>query len=116
MQNAATEPELSSLLERYEAAGGVLNYVFLEPNAAEPPDTWHRAAALAGMAEIDRRLEQWAVRNASDQYPIGMFFRVHWDETKLTGEPVSFSTFWGTDDAEPKPITDHSWSIPPVDG
>jgi hypothetical protein len=24
--------------------------------------------------------------------------------------------FWGTDDVEPKPIGDHAWSIPNVDG
>lgn len=63
---------------------------------------------LVGMAEIDRRLEQWAVHKASSKYPIEMFFRVRWDEAKLTGEPVNFPTFWGTDDVEPKPIGDRT--------
>jgi hypothetical protein len=68
------------------------------------------------MAEIDHRLEQWAVQNRSAKYPIEMFFRLRWDEAKLTGEPVSLSAFWGTDDVEPKPIGDRAWSIPNIDG
>jgi hypothetical protein len=101
---------------RYDAAGGVLDYVFLEPHDARSPHAWHRAAALAGMAEIDYRLKQWAIRHASEKYPIDKFFRVRWDEAKLTGGPVSFSTFWGTDDVEPKPVGDRAWAIPNVDG
>lgn len=116
MRNEASEPELRSLLARFDAAGGVLDYVFLAQAGVGPPHACHRAAALAGMAEIDRRLEQWAVQNASAKYPIEMFFRVRWDEAKVAGEPVSFSTFWGTDDVEPKPIGDRAWSIPNKDG
>ena len=29
---------------------------------------------------------------------------------------MSFTTFWGTDDMKPKPIGQHAWSIPNVDG
>ena len=68
------------------------------------------------MAEIDRRLEQWAVQSSSAEFPIDTFFRVRWDETKLSGESMSFDKFWGTDDVEPKPIGDSAWSIPNVDG
>jgi hypothetical protein len=116
MRSVAPEPELSSLLERYDAAGGVLDYVFFAAHDIGPPPTFHRAAALAGMVEIDRRLEQRANRTASEEYPIEMFYRVRWDEAKLTGEGISFSSFWGTDDVEPKPIGDRAWSIPIVDG
>jgi len=116
MRNKASDSQLCSLLARFDVAGGVLDYVFLERQDAGPPNACHRVAALAGMAEIDRRLEQWAIQNASAKSPIEIFFRVRWDEAKLTGEQVSFSTFWGTDDVEPKPIGDRAWSIPNVDG
>ena len=112
----AFDLELNSLLARFDAVGGVLDYVFLERQDVGPPFSCHHAAALAGMAEIDCRLEQWAARNASAKYPIEMFFRVHCDEAKLTGEPVSFSTFWGTNDVDPKPLGEHAWSIPNLDG
>jgi hypothetical protein len=116
MRNAASDPELCSLLARFDAAGGVLDYVILERQDAVSQYACHRAAALAGMAEVDRRLEKWAVQHASPKYPIDMFFRVRWDEAKLTGEPVGFSTFWGTDDVEAKPIGKRARSIPNVDG
>ena len=116
MRSGASDPRLDSLLERFDVAGGVLDYVFVESNNDTPPHANHRSAALAGIAEIDRRLEQWAIQRASATIPIERFFRVRWDEAKLTGEPVSLSTFWGSDDVEPKPIGDQAWSIPTVDG
>lgn len=112
MRSKATHAELDSLVAKFDAAGGVLDYVFLERGDTAS----HRDAAIAGMAEIDRHLEQWAVQKSSAEYPIEMFFRVRCDETKLTGEPASFAKFWGTDDVEPKPIGDRAWSIPNVDG
>ena len=105
MRNEAPERELSALLARYDAAGGVLDYVFLAPHDAGLPDKCHRAAALAGMAQIDRRLEQYALR-----------FRVRWDEDKLTGKAVTLADFWGSDDVEPKRLGERSWAIPNVDG
>jgi hypothetical protein len=116
MRSEASDPELDALLARFDAAGGVIDYVFLEEPPGGAPCDSHRAAALSGMAEIDRHLEQWALRNTSAKYPIEMFFRVRWDESKLTGEPIRFSTFWGADDVEPKPLGDRAWSIPNVDG
>jgi hypothetical protein len=116
MRNDASNSELRSLLARFETAGGVLDYIFLEQPFAGHPQACHRTAALLGIAEIDRRLAMWAVRNASSEYPSESFFRIHWDETKLAGEPVSFSTFWGTDDVEAKSIGDRAWSIPSIDG
>jgi hypothetical protein len=116
MQNEDSDPELLSLLQRFDAAGGVLDYVFLELQGVGPPFACHRAAALSGMAEIDCRLEQWAIQHASARFPIERFFRVRGDETNLTGEPVSFRTFWGADNVELKPIGDRAWSIPNVDG
>jgi len=112
MRSRAVDPELDSLLARFDAAGGVLDYVFLKQKDAAS----HRAAVLAGMAEIDRRLEQWAVQKSSADLPIETFFRVRCDETKLTGEQVSFAKFWGTDDVEPQPVGDRAWSIPNIDG
>lgn len=106
MRNEASDSELDSLLAKYDAAGGVIDYIFLEQSGMGSSHASHRAAALSGMAEIDRRLEQWAIRSASAKYPSNMFFRVHWDETNLTGEPINFSTFWGTDDVESTQIVD----------
>ena len=116
MQEIIPEEELAALLAEYNARGGVLDYVLLDPLTEAPPDQLHRAAALAGMAAIDRRLEQWAVSHASKEIPVEMFFRVRWDETKLTGEQVSFWKFWGADDVEPKRLSKNTWSIPNVDG
>jgi hypothetical protein len=107
MRNLEPEPELFSLLSRYDAAGGIIDYVFLEAEEVESSYACHRAAALAGMAEIDRRLERRAVSRASDEFPIEMFFRLRWDEAKLKGGPVGFTEFWGTDEER---------SIPEVDG
>jgi len=116
LREITPEPELAVLLSTYQEYGGVLDYVFLETETEEPPEKLHRAAALAGMRAIDRRLEQWAIHRASKDMPIDMFFRVRCDETKLTGKSVSFSEFWGTDDVERKPIGKNAWSIPTVDG
>jgi hypothetical protein len=116
MRSEARDPELDSLLAQFDAAGGVLDYAFVEVREDGSPHAQHRAAAIAGMAEIDRRLERWAVQNTSEKYPIEMFYRVRWDEARLTGEPVRFSTFWGTDDVKPKPVEDCAQAIPNVDG
>jgi hypothetical protein len=109
-------PKLAELLSRYEASGGVLDFILLEVKVDGPPEKVHRAAALEGMSAIDRRLEQWAISQSSKEFPISSFFRLRWEEASLTGHPVTFSEFWGTDDAEPKPIGDGAWSIPGVDG
>ncbi|MEA2599210.1 MAG: hypothetical protein QOF89_202 [Acidobacteriota bacterium] len=100
MREVAPEPELAALLAKYDANGGVMDYIFLEAETECPREQLHRSAALAGMAAIDRRIEHW----------------VRWDEAKLTGERVPFPVFWGTDDVEPKPLRDNAWSIPNVDG
>jgi hypothetical protein len=116
MRNIASDPELSALLAKYDASGGVLDYAFLNLRDEGPPEQTHRAAALAGIAEIDRRYEQWAAKHASKEYPIEEFFRLRWDESKLKGMQVTLEEFWGTDDVEPKPTGNHGWVIPNVDG
>lgn len=83
MVEVAPDEGLTALLESFDAIGGVLVYVALRAGAEAASPTSHRAAALAGIAEIGRHLG-WA--------------RLAWDESKLSGEPVSFTTFWGTDD------------------
>jgi len=116
MREVLPEPELANLLATFDACGGVLNYIFLEAYTEESLETLHRAAALAGMAAIDRRLMQWAETHASTERPIEMFFKLSWDETKLTGRQISLWEFWGTDDVEPKCLGENAWSIPNVDG
>jgi hypothetical protein len=115
MHEVPQDAELVTLLTKFSESGGVLDYVFLEPgNVAEPQS--HKAAALAGIAAIDRRLECRAISHASEEYPAERFFRLEWDESKLAGKPVSFASFWGTDDVRPKPMSRRAWSIPEVDG
>lgn len=116
MREILSEPELASLLATFGARGGVLDYAFLEGESEDSSELLHRAAALAGMAAIDRRLRQWAESHASTERPIEMFFRLSWDEAKLTGRRISLWEFWGTDDVEPKRLAEKAWSIPDVDG
>ncbi len=73
MREAPLEPELAALLAKYEESGGVLDYVFLESETEGSSELLHRAAALAGMATIDRRLEQWAIRRTSKEFPLECF-------------------------------------------
>jgi hypothetical protein len=116
MHEIAPEPELAALLADYNDRSGVIDYVLLQSYTEAAPDHLHRLAALAGMAAIDRRLEQWAAEKSSPEFPADRFFRVWWDEAKLTGQCVTLSTFWGTDDVEPKELGARAWSIPTVDG
>ena len=110
------EPEFSGLLERFKNFGGVLEFVVLETVQPSFSHAHHRAAALAGMVEIDRRLEEFAVRRSSQEFPVERFFRVHWDESRLRGERVNLAEFWGTDDVSIKSIEDRVWEIPIIDG
>jgi hypothetical protein len=100
MFNEASDPSLQSLISEYDRAGGVLDYVLLTQIDSALSDAWHRAAALAGMTEIRGRCGDW----------------LHWNEAMLTGQRITFATFWGTDDVEPKQISDRAWSTPAVDG
>ena len=116
MDNTAPNAELAALLAKYDANGGVIDYVFLDVPEGLSSSGLHRAAALAGIAVIDKRLEQWAIQNASKKYPIGSFYRLRWEANKLTGERVDFTTFWGSDDVESKKLGKNAWSIPNIDG
>lgn len=116
MLSHASDSELHLLLEEFNAVGGVIDYIFLEEVNGTSAHACHRGAALAGIREIDRRLKEWAISNASEEYPIEKFFRIRWDEEKLKGEPVNFLKFWGTDDAELKQVSESAWSVPMVDG
>jgi hypothetical protein len=116
MRNESTDSELRALLEKFDAAGGVLDYVFLERHDEETTHACHHSAALAGMAEIGRRIAEWASQVASAECPIEKLFRIRWHESELSGKHVSFSTFWGTDNVEPKYLGRRAWAIPSVDG
>jgi hypothetical protein len=109
-------PDVAVLFDEFKRIGGVLDFIFLDEPGNGPSDELHRTAALAGIAEIDGRLERWAQTHTSDEYPLSMFFRLKWDECKFKGGPVDLATFWGTDDVEPKQISDRAWSVPDRDG
>lgn len=111
MQEVHPDSELALLLKRYSDVGGVLDFVLLESVEQSCAENRHRSAALAGIAAIDARLADWATNHASDDTPAEEFFRVHWDEAKLTGKHVSFSEFWGADDVTAKPIASNAWSF-----
>jgi hypothetical protein len=95
MREVPPSPELERLLADFGNRGGVLEFVFLQAQQELPASELHRAAALAGMAAIDRFYEEHARRYA---VPLDARFRITWDATRLVGEHVSFETFWGTDD------------------
>lgn len=104
------------LIERYDAIGGVLDYVFLEVVEEPSHERLHREAALRAMAVIDDRLAQWASSRATPDFPVERFFRVHWDDSKLSGQRVGLTTFWGADNVEPKPLGGSAYTVPNVDG
>lgn len=110
MVESVPDPGLAALLAKFEESGGVLDYVILRAEAGMTPSQLHRAAALAGIAVIDNRLKK---RAEAPPYPVE---RLKWDESKLTGEPVSFASFWGTDDVMPKQLSPHTQGIPDIDG
>jgi hypothetical protein len=116
MREITAEVGVEPLLARFGAIGGVLDYVFLKAAGERPPEELHREAALRGMAIIDDRLAQWALSMATPAFPVEKFFRVRWDESKLSGRRVGLSTFWGTDDVEPKPLGPGAYTIPEKDG
>ena len=91
MIEIAPDDGLTALVENFDAIGGVLAYVALRAGEEAASPRSHRAAALAGVAEIGRRLG-WA--------------RLTWDESKLSGRPISLATFWGTDDVNRESIID----------
>ena len=116
MIQVSPDAELAALLAWYDKVGGVLDFNILRPEEAMESAPFHRSAALAGMATLARGRERWAETHASEEYPVDVFLHVEWDEFRLIGGPVPFSTFWGTDDVKPKPIGERAWSIPSVDG
>ena len=82
-------PELAALLERFEAAGGTLDFLCLQWRDVGSLYASHRAVALAGMAAIR---DGWHRKGAS--------LDVEWDQEKLNGGLVNLATFWGTDTPE----------------
>lgn len=116
MQEISPIPGLSELLVEYRQRGGVLDYVFLQSEKEMPVPELHRAAALAGMAAIDQRLERWAISQASGQYSIEIFYRVTWDEGRLIGQQISSDEFGGSADQAPGWLPSGSNWIPNVDG
>jgi hypothetical protein len=102
VEEIVSDIERNHILAEIERHGVDLDYVFLRFQQALPAQELHRAAALAGMAAISTH--------------VAKYYRVTWDESKLTGMPVTFDTFWGTDDVSLKPIEQNAWSIPEIDG
>ncbi|MEM7332416.1 MAG: hypothetical protein AAF490_10005 [Chloroflexota bacterium] len=111
----ANHKALLAYLHRFDESMGVLDYIpFL---LSETPSVEaHRKLALDGMDIIAQSLDQWADKHATLSRPIEQFFRIEQDETKLTGQAISFREFWGSNRVEKKMMGPNSWSIPNVDG
>jgi hypothetical protein len=61
MRNRQSTSEWTSLLGKYKAAGGVLDYLLLEPGpAGGDPAVLHREAALATMEHVRQTYSHWA--------------------------------------------------------
>lgn len=103
-------------MSRLEDMGVVLEYVFHEVQPTLDPFTRHRAAALAGIEEIARRLDHRPVGASSNDSLSEQYFYVRWDASALSGQPVSFSDFWGSDDVVRRGSGKQAWSLPEVDG
>jgi hypothetical protein len=109
-------PEILDLLERYYAAGGVLDYVMLHPTQGGVPFELHSAAALAGLKAICRR-RGWTLQPSNCAIQVASnSFQIRYGEARLTGDRISFRSFWGTDDVAWKPLGERTWAIPDVDG
>lgn len=110
------EPELRQLLRDFEDRGGVLEFAFFRPEGSIDADAIHRSAAIQF---LDQCATSYFARAASvdyDAYPLAKLYEYKWDPAALQGKRITFETFWGTDDVEPKQIDAHAWSIPNVDG
>lgn len=89
---------LAELLGAYENAGGVIDYVvFKKVNPNDISKEFHRRMAIAAIHEIDRRLGEYAIRNAPKlNTPVTDFFRLtEIDETKIAGRNIVKSAFLG---------------------
>lgn len=97
--------DLHDLLGHLQGADVVVEHVFLDSDTHLPLEGLerHRAAALAGIAEIARR---------RDNRP---YFEVRWDETRLVGGPVDVAAFWETaDGSEPPEATSLDFEEPSI--
>ena len=99
------------LIERYDAIGGVLDYVFLEVVEEPSHERLHREAALRAMAVIDDRLAQWASSRAAHDYPVE-------SSSGFTGTTLSCpasalaSPHSGGGHVEPKPLGGSAYTVP----
>jgi hypothetical protein len=106
MREVEPHAELAILLANFNGAGGVLDYVILEPDSTDPPESTHRTAATAGMAAIARRHSS--------------VLSLIWDESKLLGNQISYRTFLGTNSTSPfgrnNPSKGHENTLFVIDG
>lgn len=108
--------EIDRLFEGMRDMGVRLDYVVLKGGEAPITHRSHRIAAIAAMEVIDKRLEDWALEKATENFPADRFFRVHITNKEIEGKKITCTEFWGSDDAFPKPLNGSSQIIPNANG
>jgi hypothetical protein len=96
MREVFFTPDLANALLAFERAGGVVDFVLIEPTTQDgPPELLHRSAAVFGLKVVDQRLQAYAQANASSEYPSSHFFRLTWQEDHAVGRPIDMAEFLG---------------------
>ena len=109
------QDDLLSLLNRFADIGGVIDYVPL-PFSGTPNQNDHYQAALRAMGLIDEGYKHWAAEYATESRPESSFFTLTQDDSKLKGDRIQFSEFWGSNNVSKRKVGPNSWTIPNVDG
>jgi len=111
--------ELKNFLDEFSNAGGVLHYVLLQIEEQLPAKELHKLAAITAIGIIDARYYERAKKIAVQaKLPLDNFFRLTWDSNKLDAKKITFSEFWGSDNAKiiKSHLGDKGGVVPNVDG
>lgn len=94
--------ELAIYLDAFKARGGVLEFVFFDPGPRGFCPEAHRDAAWQFLDEHATACREY--RNSLEKgRPLSRLLEndpYRWNESKLRGEPISMSLFWGSDDLD----------------
>lgn len=111
------DPLINDILRQCEDIGVIFDYIVIKNTSNPISMEEHRQAALFGMNTIDERLKSFALSRTTEDIPFERFYRVKINNKNIHGEKISFSEFWGNDDAIPK--SKHGGKvcfIPDIDG